>query len=117
MRRKVDISEKDSKQEEAFMSISPNIMKVLSDITGQSRVDLAIHDIIRDAIEHRLEKIYIEIKGLEDKYLMSFKEFDLKFQSELIPDQFSHSVEKDYLEWEGLVSRRRKLEEILRYII
>ncbi|MBI5193942.1 MAG: hypothetical protein HZA08_10945 [Nitrospirae bacterium] len=99
------------------MSISPNIAKALSDITGQPKVELAIHDIIRDAVEHRLEKIHSEIKRLEEKYLMPFKEFDMKFQSEMIPDQFSYSVEKDYLEWEGLVSRKGKLEEILKYIL
>ena len=99
------------------MSISPNIIKVLSDITGEPRVDLAIHDIIRDALEHRLEKIQIELKGFEEKYLMSFKEFDTRFQSEKLPDQFSYSIEKDYLEWEGLIHRQRRLEEISRCII
>ena len=99
------------------MSISPNILKVLSDITGEPRVDLAIHDIIRDAVEHRLEKIQIELTGLEEKYLMPFKGFDIKFQSEIIPGQFSYPVEKDYLEWEGLIHRQIRLEEILRSII
>lgn len=99
------------------MSISPGIMKVLSDVTGEPRVDLAIHDIIIDAVEHRLEKIQTEMKTFEEKYLMPFKEFDIKFQSELIPDQFSYTVEKDYLEWEGLISRQRRLESILQSII
>lgn len=99
------------------MSISPGIMKVLSDVTGEPRVNLAIHDIIIDAVEHRLEKIQTEMKSFEEKYLMPFKEFDIKFQSELIPDQFSYKVEKDYLEWEGLMSRQRRLEAILQSII
>ncbi|MDD5434087.1 MAG: hypothetical protein PH343_01530 [Nitrospira sp.] len=93
------------------------MMKALSDITGEPRVDLAIHDIIMDAVEHRLEKIQGEIKTFEEKYLMPFKEFDIKFQSELIPDQFTYPVEKDYLEWEGLLSRQRRLEAILQSII
>ncbi len=98
------------------MSISPNIVKALTDLTGEPRLDLAIHEIIKDAVEHRMEKLQVKIKELEKKYQMSFIEFDQKFQAKEIPDQFGYMVESDYLEWEGLISRYKRLEEILRWV-
>ncbi len=98
------------------MSISPNIVKALTDLTGEPRLDLAIHEIIKDAVEHRMEKLQVKIKELEKKYQMSFIEFDQKFQAKEISDQFGYMVESDYLEWEGLISRYKRLEEILRWV-
>jgi len=90
------------------MIISANISKTLMEITGEPRADIAILEIIEDAVEHRIEKISAEIKGLEEKYSMTFGEFKKRFEAGEIPEAFSYEVETDYLEWEGLVSRLNK---------
>ncbi len=95
------------------MTIATNISKTLIEITGEPRIEIAILELLKDAIEHRIEKINAEIKILEEKYHSSFEEFKSKFSSGKIPDSYSYSVETDYLEWEGLVSRLSKYNSLL----
>lgn len=99
------------------MTIATNLSKTLLEITGEPRTEIAILELLKDAIEHRIEKITAEIKNLEGKYYMSFEEFKNKFNSGQIPDSHSYSVETDYLEWEGLVSRRSKYNSLLSTVI
>ena len=95
------------------MTIATNISKTLLEITGEPRIEIAILELLKDAIEHRIEKINAEIKNLEGKYLMSFEEFKNKFNSGKIPDSYSYSVKTDYLEWEGLTNRLSKYNSLL----
>lgn len=95
------------------MGVAVNISKTLLDITGEPRTDIAILEIITDAVEHRIEKVEAEIKTYEEKYEMNFGEFKDKFEKDEIPDTYSYDVETDYLEWEGLVSRLRKYTSLL----
>lgn len=95
------------------MTVAINISKVLMDITGEPRTELAILQIMKDAIEHRIEKIEAEIKKYENKYKMTFDVFKEKFEKSEIPEPYSYNVENDYLEWEGLVNRYTKYNSML----
>lgn len=95
------------------MTIATNITKALMDLTGEPRIELAIMDLLKDAIEHRIEKIQKEINGYEKKYGMRFEEFKERFEKNEIADSYSYDVEMDYLEWEGLVSRMQKYTKML----
>jgi hypothetical protein len=98
------------------MAISASVLKALTEITGEPRAELAIREIMKDSIEHRIEKIENEIKALEKKHSMNFKEFEQKFQKEQIPNQYSYEIEKDYLEWEGLETRLTKYRNLLEFL-
>lgn len=95
------------------MTLATNISKTLLEVTGEPRVEIAIYGLLKDAIEHRIEKIEAEIKRLEGKYRMPFKEFADRFNKGEISDSFGYAVETDYLEWEGLVSRLNKYKSLL----
>jgi len=95
------------------MTIATNITKALMDLTGEPRIELAIMDLLKDAIEHRIEKIEKEIKDYEKKYGMSFEEFKEKFDRGEISDSYSYDIEMDYLEWEGLISRLENYTNML----
>lgn len=95
------------------MTIATNISKTLLEITGEPRIEIAILELLEDAVEHRIEKIDADIKTLENKYHMTFEEFKKKFNNENIPDSYSYSVETDYLEWEGLINRLSKYKSLL----
>jgi hypothetical protein len=92
--------------------ISPQLLKALTDITGEIHLDSALRIVTQDAIAHRLESIAKQIQTLEQKYGMSFEQFDIRFQTEELPNQYSYEVEQDYLEWEGLLCRQRRLQEV-----
>lgn len=95
------------------MPVATNISKTLLEITGEPRVEIAILDILKDAIEHRIEKIEKELKRFEEKYHVTFNEFKEKFDREEIHKPYSYDVEMDYLEWEGLVSRLSRYKSLL----
>ncbi len=94
------------------MTVSVNISKALMDITGEPRAEIAVLEILKDAIEHRIEKIEAELKRFEEKYKMPFDVFKEKFNREEIPEPYSYSVEMDYLEWEGLINRLSKYKKL-----
>jgi len=92
--------------------VSPQLLKALTDLTGEIRLESALRIVTQDAIAHRLEAIAKQLQILEQKYGMSFEQFDVRFQAEDFPNQYSYEVEQDYLEWEGLLCRRRRLQEV-----
>ena len=92
-------------------------LKALTELTGEPRFDVALLIALRDAIEHRLEKISADIQTYEQKYNMTFEQFQARGEEKNIPDQFSYEVEGDYLEWEGLVSRKKKLLKINQWLV
>lgn len=97
------------------MGIPKSTLKALFDITGEPRVDVALHIALKDAIEHRLEKIDEEIEKFKSKYHKEdFGEFKEAWDKNEIGDRYSYKVEKDYWDWEALLTRRKKLEEILK---
>ena len=92
-------------------------LRTLTELTGEPRPEIALLITLRDAVEHRLEKIDAAIRAYEQKYGMSFEQFQNRGQTESIPQQFSYEVERDYLEWDGLISRKRKIEGIRQWLI
>jgi len=92
-------------------AISPQLFKVLLDVTGEVRLDSALRIVARDAIAHRLDHLATQINALEQKYGLAFEEFDKRFQAGEVPNQHNYEIEQDYLEWEGLICRQRRLKE------
>ena len=98
------------------MALSPSLVKLLLEITGSSDLNVAIKEISKDAIEHRLEKIECEIRKFEEKYGMTFEDFKKAWEDGKIESKHSYEVEKDFWEWEGLISRKKKLKEVLKWL-
>lgn len=92
--------------------ISPQLLKVLTDLTGEVKIDNALRTVARDAVHYQLQQIGERIRALEHKYGRPFKEFEELFQAGRIPNQHSYEIEQDYLEWEGLICRERRLSEV-----
>jgi hypothetical protein len=99
------------------MTTIPKVaLRALTELTGEPRLDVALLLTLQDAIEYRLQKINTALHTYEQKYGMSFDQFQARGQEESLPDQFSYEVESDYLEWDGLVSRKQKLEKIRQWL-
>ena len=96
--------------------ISPQLLKVLTDVTGEVTLENAVRSLAQDAIAHRLEHLAKQVHDLEQKYGTSFAQFDTRFQRGEIPCQHSYEIEQDYLEWEGLICRQRRLQEMRDWI-
>ncbi|MBI3330061.1 MAG: hypothetical protein HYZ81_25555 [Nitrospinae bacterium] len=92
--------------------ISPQLVKVLTEVTGEMHLDSALRILARDAIDHRLKQLDARLLALEHQYGCSFESFDRRFQAGEIPNQHAYAIEQDYLEWEGLLSRQRHLLKV-----
>ncbi len=99
------------------MAIPKSALRVLTELTGEPRFEVALMITLKDTIDHKMERIEDELKKYENKYNISFEDFKKMGEEEKIPNQYSYEVEKDYLEWEGLLTRKEKLLEIRKWLI
>jgi len=58
-----------------YMELSKTTLKILTDITGETRLENAINLTLKDALEHRMEIVEKGIKNFEKKYGTTFGEF------------------------------------------
>ncbi|NIQ07374.1 MAG: hypothetical protein GWO20_17110 [Candidatus Korarchaeota archaeon] len=98
------------------MGIPKETIKILAEITGEPRVDVAIRMVLRDVVEHRLRNVEEHIKKFEQKYEMDFATFEKTWKAGDIEEKFSYKTEKDYLEWDALITRRKKLQQVAKWL-
>ena len=99
------------------MTVTKSLEKILIDLTGEPRAEVALHVALKDVVVHRLEIVECDIKKMETKYHVTFPEFKRKWEEGQIEKKYSYDVEKDYWEWEGLVSRKNRIEEISKWLV
>jgi hypothetical protein len=87
-----------------------DISRALTELTGESRVDVALVLLVREYAHHKLMEINDELKQYEQKYGMPFEAYKRLWDSEDRPEHYAFEAEKNYLEWEALVTRRSRLE-------
>jgi len=61
-------------------TVTAEDVKILKDLTGEDRLDAAVHMTLKDAVEHKLEKIEDGIKAFERKHGAKFNDFRNKRQ-------------------------------------
>ena len=91
-----------------------NGIEALTELTGEPRVNVALLLALQDAVAYRLGMVHAAIAALEQKYGMSFEEFEAQGRAETISNQFAYDVERDYFEWDGLIRRKQKLRQLKR---
>lgn len=102
---------------ETIKQIPKQTKRILIDITGEPRLDVAINMTLKDAAQYRLNEISKKIKKFNERYKSEFGKFEKLWKEGKIKDKFSYEVEKDYLEWDSLVTRKNKLERILKWVV
>ena len=80
--------------------ISKPLYKILTELTGERRFDVALHLATKDLVRFKLQEAEQQIKGFEQRYAMPFEQFQQAWENGQIADKYSYEVEKDYWEWE-----------------
>lgn len=93
--------------------VSKPIHKILTHLTGEERIDVALPLATRDLLQLKLKSYYEQIAKFEERYQMTFDQFKIAWESDQIPNKHSYEVEKDYWEWEAAVAERQNLERLL----
>lgn len=97
--------------------IPKSAQNILQRLTGQSRPDIALSLALKDLVRLRLDETQARIKEFENKYGMTFSEFQAAWENGQIKEPYSYEVEQDDFEWEAAVSDRTTLEEISQWLL
>jgi hypothetical protein len=85
---------------------------MVSQLTGKPDVNDALTRLLKDFFQLKIESLQEQIKLYEEKYGMSYAEFDEACRNEIIEDPYSYEVEKDDWDWEAAVT---ELEDVMEY--
>jgi predicted transcriptional regulator len=92
------------------MTLPKSTARILTELTGEPRVDVALLIVLKDNIRYKLERIETRVREYESKYGMPFDAYKRKWEVEDDPEHYSYEREMDYLEWEALVTRKERVE-------
>ncbi len=94
-------------------TISKPIHRILADLTGEPRFDVALHLATKDLVRLKLKEVSEQRKRFEERYQMDFEAFKQAWNEDQIPNKHSYEVERDYWEWEASVTDERRLQVTL----
>ena len=94
-------------------TISKPLYKILTELTGEERFDVALHLATKDLVRLKLQDAEQQIKTYEKRYGMPFEQFQQAWEKDQIADKYSYEVEKDYWEWEAAQTDLSRLREML----
>jgi len=90
---------------------------VLKKLTGQTRPDIALALAIKDLVRLRTKEEQEQIAFFENKYKMTFVEFEKACEDGRVKDPYSYEVEQDGFEWEAAITELDALEEVSQWIV
>jgi predicted P-loop ATPase len=93
--------------------VSKSVYKVLTDLTGEPRFEVALHLATKELVQFKAEEVEEQIQHFERRYQMDFDHFKQAWDEERIADKHSYEVERDYWEWEAAMTNQERLQEIL----
>jgi asparagine synthetase A len=93
--------------------ISKSIYKILTDLTGEARFEVALPLAAKELVRLKLKEVEEQIKHFEQRYHIDFNLFKQAWDEDRIADKHSYEVERDYWEWEAAITNRARLEEML----
>jgi hypothetical protein len=97
--------------------ITKPIYQVLSELTQETKVEVALPLAIKDWVRLRLKEARQEREGFEQRYGTDFAAFQTAWQEGRVPDAHSHQVEQDYWEWEATVTDEQQLQRMLETLL
>jgi len=96
---------------EATVVLPKETMRVLTELTGEARSDVALTLMMRDYARQKLAEINAALRRYEEKHGMPFDAYKQIWETEDLEEHYAYQTEWDYLEWESLVTRRKRLTE------
>ena len=94
-------------------TISKPIHKILVDLTGETRFDVALHLATKDLVRLKLKETSERRTVFESRYGTEFAAFQQAWEQGQIADMHSYDVEHDYWEWEAAITDEARLRQIL----
>lgn len=93
--------------------VSKPIYQILSDLTQEPRLEVALLLATKDLIRLKLKEAHEQQVTFEHRYGLVFGAFKQSWQEGRIANQHSYEVEHDYWEWEAAVTDQERLQQML----
>ena len=93
--------------------ITKPVYQVLSELTQETKVEVALPLAIKDWVRLKLRVAREEREAFEQRYDMDFEAFKRAWQEGSVPDAYSYRVEQDYREWEAAITDVAQLQGML----
>ena len=84
--------------------ISKPLYQILSDLTQEPRVEVALPLAVKDWVRLKLKETREQQEAFQKRYEMDFATFKQAWEQCQIADRHSYEVESDYWEWEAAIS-------------
>jgi hypothetical protein len=89
--------------------ISKPLYKILSELTQEARIEVALPLAIKDLVRLKLKETREQQEVFAQRYGMDFPAFKRAWHAGLIEQGHSYEVEHDYWEWEATVTDEERL--------
>jgi hypothetical protein len=93
--------------------ISKPVYRILSDLTQESRLEVALPLAVKDWVRLKLKEAREQQDTFEERYGMDFQAFKQAWQEGRVADKYSYEAEQDYWEWEAAVTDAERLQQML----
>ena len=93
--------------------LDKEIYEALVSSTGEANPEKVIGDLLLEALQSKLERYGRELLMFEQKYGMSFREFDQNWDAGQIEEKYGYEVESDFIDWEMLEMEKKELILVL----
>lgn len=95
------------------LEINSDIYSALVESFGKEALKEKIDDILISAMEGLLEKQTREILKFEEKYGVSFQEFNRMWDKNEVADKHNYKIESDFMDWEMLEMEKKDILLVL----
>lgn len=93
--------------------ISKPIYRVLTDLTQEPKLEVALPLAVKDLVRLKLKEAQEQKATFEQRYGMDFETFKQAWDAGRVADKYSYGVEHDYWEWEATVTDEERLRQML----
>jgi len=97
--------------------ISKPIFRVLTDLTQENRLEVALPIAIKDLLRLKQKESQEQMAVFEQRYGMDFSTFRQAWDEDRIADKYSYAVERDYWEWEAATTDEARHQEMLENLL
>ena len=97
--------------------VSKPIYQILSDLTQETRLEVALPLAIKDWVRLKLKEANERRETFEQRYGMDFPAFKPAWGEGRIANKHAFEVERDYWEWEATVTDGERLQQMVESLL
>ena len=97
--------------------ISKPMYQVLSDLTREPRLEVALLIAIKDLVRLKLKEAREQREAFEQRYNMDFAAFKQAWNEGHIANKHSYEVEHDYWEWEAATTDEERMHQMFERLL